>query len=122
MVVAGWFNHRCNKMVIPTCASCFLKPKSTPLRFGTPAYSDADVASLICPRPLMIQTGKKDGIAWWPLVVEEFEAARQHYQKLGIADRIELDLREGGHETHVESGLRFLTTWLKEKPIEYPPR
>lgn len=124
-VVAGWFNHRRNKMVIPDPRySCFLETKEEHAFFDgwLSAYSDADVASLICPRPLMIQTGKKDGIAWWPLVVEEFEAARQHYQKLGIADRIELDLREGGHETHVESGLRFLTTWLKEKPIEYPPR
>ena len=124
-VVAGWFNHRRDKMVIPDPRySCFLETKEEHAFFDgwLTAYSDADVASLVCPRPLMIQTGKKDGIAWWPLVVEEFEAAKQHYQKLGIADRIELDLREGGHETHVESGLRFLTTWLKEKPIEYPPR
>ena len=41
--------------------------------------------------------------------------------KLGIADRIEIDLRDGGHETHVESGLRFLTKWLKQQPVEYPP-
>ena len=57
------------------------------------------MASLICPRPLLIQTGKKDGIAWWPMVLEEFEAAKEHYRKLGIADRIEMDLRDGGHET-----------------------
>jgi hypothetical protein len=75
------------------------------------------VASLICPRPLMIQTGKKDGIAWWPMVQEEFEAAKEHYRKLGIADRIEMDLRDGGHETHVESGVRFFTRWLKETPV-----
>ncbi len=71
----------------------------------------------------MIQTGKKDGIAHWPMVLEEFEAARQHYVKLGIGDRIAMDLRDGGHETHLESGLQFLTKWLKQQqqPIEYPP-
>jgi hypothetical protein len=120
-VVAGWFNHRRNKMVIPDARySCFLETKEEHAFFTgwLTAYSDADVASLICPRPLMIQTGKKDGIAWWPMVAEEFAAAKEHYRKLGIADRIELDVRDGGHETHVESGLRFLTRWLKERPIE----
>ncbi len=118
-VVAGWFNHRRNKMVIPDKRySCFLETKEEHAFFDgwLTAYSDADVVSLICPRPLMIQTGKKDGIAWWPMVVEEFEAAREHYRKLGIEDRIELDLREGGHETHVESGLRFLSRWLRHPP------
>ncbi len=125
-VVAGWFNHRRNKMVIPDKRySCFLETKEEHAFF--PGWllesTDSDVASLICPRPLMIQTGKKDGIAHWPMVLEEFEAARQHYVKLGIGDRIAMDLRDGGHETHLESGLQFLTKWLKQQqqPIEYPP-
>lgn len=115
-VVAGWFNHRRNKMVIPDDRySCFLVTKEEHAFFGgwLTAYTDADVASLICPRPLLVQTGKKDGIAWWPMVLEEFAAAKVHYEKLGLADRIEIDLRDGGHETHVESGVRFLTKWLK---------
>ncbi len=117
-VVAGWFNHRRNKMVIPDERySCFLETKEEHAFFDgwLISHTDSDVASLICPRPLMIQTGKKDGIAWWPMVLEEFEAAQEHYRRLGVADRIEMDLREGGHETHVESGLRFLTKWLKER-------
>ncbi len=115
-VVAGWFNHRRNKMVIPDSRySCFLETKEEHAFFDgwLTAYTDSDVASLICPRPLLIQTGKKDGIAWWPMVLEEFEAAQEHYRRLGIADRIEMDLREGGHEAHVESGLRFLSKWLR---------
>ena len=123
-VVAGWFNHRRNKMVIPDKRySCFLETKEEHAFF--PGWliecTDSDVASLICPRPLMIQTGKKDGIAHWPMVIEEFEAAKQHYVKLGIGERCVMDLREGGHETHVESGLQFLTKWLKQQPVEYPP-
>jgi hypothetical protein len=119
-VVAGWFNHRRNKMVIADSRySCFLETKEEHAFFDgwLIAHTDSDVASLICPRPLMIQTGKKDGIAWWPMVQEEFAAAKEHYRKLGIEDRIELDLRDGGHETHVDSGLRFLTKWLKETPV-----
>lgn len=119
-VVAGWFNHRRNKMVIPDKRySCFLETREEHAFFDgwLTAYSDSDVASLICPRPLMIQTGKKDGIAWWPMVLEEFDAAKEHYRKLGIADRIEMDLRDNAHETHVDSGVRFLTKWLNERPI-----
>ena len=124
-VVAGWFNHRRNKMVIPDKRySCFLVTKEEHAFF--PGWllesTDSDVASLICPRPLMIQTGKKDRIAHWPMVLEEFEAARQHYVKLGVGDRIAMDLRDGGHETHVESGVQFLTKWLKQQPLEYPPK
>ena len=52
------------------------------------------------------------------MVLEEFEAAQEHYRRLGVADRIEMDLREGGHEAHVESGLRFLSKWLKERADE----
>jgi dienelactone hydrolase len=120
-VVAGWFNHRRNKMVSPDPRyTCFLETKEEHAFFQgwLDAYSDSDVASLICPRPLLIQTGKKDGIAWWPMVLEEFEATKEHYTKLGIADRVEFDLRDGGHEAHVESGLRFLSKWLKEQPID----
>jgi len=119
-VVAGWFNHRRNKMVLPDERySCFLETKEEHAFFDgwLNAHTDSDVASLICPRPLLIQTGKKDGIAWWPMVLEEFNAAREHYRRLGIEDRIEMDLRDGGHEVHVESGLRFLTKWLKESDV-----
>lgn len=116
-VVTAWFNHRRNKMVIPDPRySCFLETREEHAFFRgwLTEFTDSDVVSLICPRPLLVQTGKKDGIAWWPQVVEEFEAARDHYRKLGIADRIEMDLHDGGHEIRVESGLPFLAKWLKE--------
>jgi dienelactone hydrolase len=117
-VVAAWFNHRRNKMVIPDPRySCFLETKEEHAFFHgwLTEFTDSDVASLICPRPLLIQTGKQDRIAHWPQVVEEFEAARVHYERLGIAERIEMDLHEGGHEPRVQTGLKFLTRWLKER-------
>ena len=70
--------------------------------------------SLICPRPLLIQTGKKDAIAHWPDVVEEFEVAKTHYEKLGIPQRIEMHLYDGVHEIHLQSGIAFLNRWRKE--------
>ena len=119
-VVAGWFNQRRNKMVLTDDRySCFLDTTEEHAFFRgwLTEFSDHDVVSLICPRPLLIQTGKKDGIAWWPMVEEEFSLARTHYEKLGFPERIELDLQEGGHEAHLESGVRFLTHWLMEAPV-----
>lgn len=120
-VVAAWFNHRRNKMVIPDPRySCFLETKEDHAFFDgwLTEFTDSDVVSLICPRPLLIQTGKLDRIAHWPQVVEEFEESRAHYEKLGIADRIKMDLHEGGHEPRVQTGVAFLTKWLIDVPQE----
>ena len=120
-VVAAWFNHRRNKMVIPDPRySCFLETTEDHAFFQgwLTEFTDSDVVSLICPRPLLIQTGKLDRIAHWPQVVEEFEASRTHYEKLGIAERIEMDLHEGGHEPRVQTGIKFLSRWLMEEPVE----
>ena len=114
-IVTAWFNQRRNKMVMPDPRySCFLETKEEHAFFRgwLTEFTDSDVVSLICPRPLLVQTGKKDGIAWWPQVIEEFEASKEHYKKLGIPDRIEMDLHDGGHEIRVESGLPFLKKWL----------
>ena len=114
-VVCAWFNHRRNKMVIPDPRySCFLETTEEHAFFRgwLTEFTDHDAVSLICPRPLLIQTGKKDRIAHWPQVVEEFEIARRHYEKLGMPDRIAVDLHEGGHEARVESGVEFLKRHL----------
>jgi hypothetical protein len=61
----------------------------------------------------MIHHGKSDRIAYWPQVIEEFDIAKEHYQKLNIADRIEIEVFEGGHEARVNTGVPFLKRWLK---------
>lgn len=118
-VVCAWFNHRPKKMAVPDSRySCFLETREEHAFHDgwLTEFTDSDVVSLICPRPLLVQTGKKDGIAHWPFVIEEFEAARRHYEKLDIAERIQMDQHEGGHEARVESGVKFLTRWLVEEP------
>lgn len=114
-VCCAWFNHRRNKMAVPdTRYSCFLDTKEEHAFFHgwLTEFTDSDVMSLILPRPLLVQTGKKDGIAWWPQVIEEFEASKDHYRKLDIGERMEMALHEGGHEIHLPSGLPFLKKWL----------
>ena len=114
-VICAWFNHRINKMVIDDPRySCFLS--TTEEHIFIPGwlreFTDSDLVSLICPRPVLVETGKGDGIAWWPQVQEEFKAATEHYINLGIGERIEMDLHEGGHEIHLTRSVEFLKKWL----------
>lgn len=114
-IIAAFFNHRVNKLCIEDPRySCYL-----PLREGyifipgwLREFSDAELLALYCPRPVQVQTGKCDAIAWWPMVVEEFERAKAYYEKLGVGDRCELCLTPGGHEIVYDAGVEFVRKWL----------
>jgi len=114
-VVSGWFNERRNKMVVPDKRYSSFAPAEEHAFFNgwLTQFTDYDLVSLICPNPLLIQHGKKDGIAYWPQVIEEFDKSKIHYNKLSIGDRIELDMHEGGHEAIILSGIKFMNKWLK---------
>jgi dipeptidyl aminopeptidase/acylaminoacyl peptidase len=115
-VVSAWFNERRNKMAVMDERYSSFSPREEHAFFNgwLTEFSDYDLVSLITPRPLMIQHGKNDNIAHWPQVVEEFDKAKVHYQKLNIPERIELILHEGGHEAVVEEGVRFMKRWIVE--------
>ena len=114
-VVSAWFNHRRNKMAIPDDRYTSFLVTAEDHAFFTgwlTEFTDHDVVSLICPRPLLIQHGKQDRIAHWPQVIEEFDIAKTHYEKLKISDRIAMDMHEGGHEAIIGSGVSFMKKWL----------
>jgi dienelactone hydrolase len=115
-VCTAWFNHRVKKMVIDDPRySCFLSTDEEHIFIPgwLREFTDSDLVSLIAPRAFMSQTGKGDGIAWWPFVLDEYERSREHYVKLGVEpERMQIDLHEGGHEIRVETGLEFLERWL----------
>lgn len=116
-VVSAWFNHRLTKMAVSDKRySCFLDTAEEHAFFNgwLTEFADHDAITLICPRPVMIHHGKKDGISHWPDLVKEYDAAHAHYEKLGIGERMELDLHEGAHEARIESGIRFMRQWLKQ--------
>lgn len=46
-------------------------------------------------------------------MLREYEETREHYSRLGLEDRIDIDLHEGGHEIRLEKSLDFLRTWLQ---------
>ena len=115
-VVCAWFNERRHKMAVDDPRySCFLSVDEEHIWIPgwLREFSDSDLASLICPRPLLVEQGKADGIAWWPLMLQEYQATCEHYRKLGLAERIEIDLHEGGHEIRMVQSLVFLKKWLQ---------
>jgi hypothetical protein len=46
-------------------------------------------------------------------VEEEFALAKRMYQQLGISERIEMGIFEGGHEIHGVESFRFLHRWFE---------
>ena len=109
----GFFNQRSNKMVVQdTRYGTFydFDEHHAFLQGHLLGFGDADLASLICPRPFMVQHGRADRIAWWPQVVEEFGKAREHWVRLGVGDRVTLQLHEGGHDVDGAG----LVAWLAE--------
>ncbi len=115
-VVSGWYNHRLTKMAVPDdryVSFLVVDEEHAFFRGWLTEFADHDVTSLICPRPLLVQHGKRDRIAYWPHVVDEFNIAKTHYKKLNIGDRIEIDVFDGGHEALPETGIPFLVRWLK---------
>ena len=114
-IICAFFNHRLKKMVVDDPRySCFLSVSEEHIFIPgwLREFTDSDLISLICPRPLLIQTGKADGVSWWPFVLEEFYRAKEHYDRLNIGDRIQIDLHSGGHEIRYESGVAFLKRWF----------
>jgi len=114
-VSCAWFNRRLEKMIVQDPRySCFLETPEAHafIKCWLCEFDDVELCSLICPRPFLIQCGKADNIAWWPWVMETFEALKVHYDKLGLGDRVAIDLHELGHEIRVDSGVEWMKRWL----------
>ncbi len=114
-IISAFFNQRIKKMVIKDPRySCYLVTDEEHMFLPgwLREFTDSDLVSLICPRPLMIQTGKADGVSWWPFVLEEFEESKEHYKKLKVEERIQMCLHNAGHEIRFKEGLKFLQRWL----------
>lgn len=71
-------------------------------------FNYAEMAYLIAPRPFMVERGHDDGVAPDEWVAYEYAKIRRQYQKLGIADRTEIEFFDGPHSIHAQGTFRFL--------------
>ena len=67
-----------------------------------------DVAGLIAPRPLFVESGEKDNIFPIGASVESFNEVRKIYDVFGASDRIEHEVFPGEHSFWGKRGIPFL--------------
>jgi len=75
-------------------------------------FGNAQVAGMICPRPLMIQMGAKDTLFDLEGVRREAKKVAVYYEKLGIGDLYEYSEHAGGHVFENESIFQFFEKHL----------
>ncbi len=75
-------------------------------------FSEADIASLICPRPFCIEYGLNDPVLTQLEPEHEYPKIRRIYDELGIPDRLVLATHPGGHEVVLGESLEFIKKFL----------
>jgi len=74
-----------------------------------------DIAALIAPRPLLIETGDQDplnGERGVDNVVEQVDSAAQAYRLMGVEDRLVHHIFAGGHVWNGDRTYDFVNRWL----------
>lgn len=72
-----------------------------------------DVASLIAPRPLYVESGERDNIFPIAASKEAFARVKQVYTALGAADAAQHETFDGEHLFHGGAGIPFLAKQLR---------
>lgn len=114
--ISGHFNDLVPKMLQPSPNyTAYIETQEDYAFFSNHArlFNDADVVSLICPRPVLIEQGRADRVAYWEMSQKAFADVKQFYDKLGIGDRAVYALFEGGHEIRGVEAFQFFDRWLK---------
>ncbi len=71
-----------------------------------------DLAGLIAPRPLFVESGEKDNIFPIKASIESFNHVREIYRVFGAADRVAQEVFPGEHSFWGKQGIPFLTRQL----------
>jgi dienelactone hydrolase len=76
-------------------------------------FLDAEIAALVCPRPLYIEVGQQDNHFTVDTAVQEAEHVREIYHRLRIGERFGFKAFDGGHELdRSDDALNFMQKWL----------
>ena len=84
-------------------------------------FNYAEMAALICPRPFLVERGHDDAVAPDEWIGYEFAKVRRTYDRLGIGDRAELGIFNGGHQIDGKASFAFLAKHLKWPRGASPP-
>jgi dienelactone hydrolase len=111
-VVSGFFSSWAESHKVPwnMCGSQVL--------FGMLGRMEhVDLAALIAPRPLLVQSGDQDML--FPVAAADDALDRLHpvYELSGAGDRLAHDVFEGEHQWNGPGAYPFLDRWLSPGPI-----
>jgi dienelactone hydrolase len=73
----------------------------------------SDLANLMAPRPFMVERGHDDPVGIDEWVSYEYAAVRRFYDKMGIADKTEIEFFNGPHTIHGVGTFAFLRRQLQ---------
>ena len=73
----------------------------------------AELATLMTPRPFMVERGHRDGVSLDEWVAWEYAKVRRHYDELGIGDRTRIEFFNGPHTINGQGTYEFLHRHLK---------
>jgi hypothetical protein len=82
-------------------------------------FGYAELAALMVPRPFMVERGHNDGVAIDETVAYEYAKVNRLYNRLGLANRTEIEYFDGPHTIHGVGTFRFLHRHLAwPEPVE----
>jgi dienelactone hydrolase len=73
-----------------------------------------DIASLLAPRPLLIEAGNRDNIFPLPAVEQAYSHLEHIYAGLDASERLDKDVFDGEHQISGAKAYDFLFKWLQE--------
>lgn len=77
----------------------------------------AELASLMAPRPFMVERGHDDGVAPDEWVAWEYAKVRRHYDRLGMGEKTEIEYFNGPHTINGQGTFAFL-----HRHLDWPAR
>ena len=106
-VVSGYFSSWKAAAAIPwnMCGSQVLRGM-----LGT--FEHVDVAALVAPRALLVESGSEDMIFPAAIAAEEHAKLAKVYAALGVPERTDIDLFTGGHKWSGAKAYDFLARYL----------
>jgi len=87
-------------------------PENPSTRYDFQMFGNAQVAGMVCPRPLMIQMGTNDTLFGLESVRREVKKAAEIYNRLGVGELFEYSEHPGGHVFENESIFAFFKKHL----------
>jgi hypothetical protein len=114
VVCSGNFNEWVRKLIDPAEPYSYILTKEYEiLEFNLAGItSHAEMATLIAPRPFMVERGHRDGVGLDEWVGYEYAKVKRFYDEAGIGDRTSIAWFNGAHRIDGPAAIAFLKKYL----------